>query len=468
MRLEKKIRHYIEKFHLLPIGSGVVIGLSGGADSVALLEVLCSLQWERDLRLAAVHVHHGIRESAQKDVEFCRELCMEKKVDFFCEYIDVPRMAKAQGLSEEEAGRNARYRIFEEYRRKLQMDVIAVAHHQNDQAETILFQLFRGSGLRGMSGMQPKRGNIIRPLLGVSRKEIEEYLCDKQRTYVIDETNACDQYSRNKIRHHVLPVAEEISFGAAGHMSQTAGQLGEVLDYMEHQAANFLDMQGEYVDGEWRLPVEALQQEHIALQKMIVTEALARSFKSRKDITEKHIDHVLQLFDKDGEKTIHLPNGGVVVKRYFQLIFKQIIENNESDFSGFCKIKIEPDHSYFLENGMFLETKLLFENNLENVPKNDCIKWFDYDKIITTLSLRTREQGDFLVIRDDGARKSLQDYLVNEKVPKSERDKQLLIADGNHILWVIGKRISAHYKVTEHTKRILEVYIGGKNRGRKN
>ena len=468
MRLEKKIRHYIEKFHLLPIGSGVVIGLSGGADSVALLEVLCSLQWERGLRLAAVHVHHGIRESAQKDVEFCRELCMEKKVDFFCEYIDVPRMAKAQGLSEEEAGRNARYRIFEEYRRKLQMDVIAVAHHQNDQAETILFQLFRGSGLRGMSGMQPKRGNIIRPLLGVSRKEIEEYLCDKQRTYVIDETNACDQYSRNKIRHHVLPVAEEISFGAAGHMSQTAGQLGEVLDYMEHQAANFLDMQGEYVDGEWRLPVEALQQEHIALQKMIVTEALARSFKSRKDITEKHIDHVLQLFDKDGEKTIHLPNGGVVVKRYFQLIFKQIIENNESDFSGFCKIKIEPDHSYFLENGMFLETKLLFENNLENVPKNDCIKWFDYDKIITTLSLRTREQGDFLVIRDDGARKSLQDYLVNEKVPKSERDKQLLIADGNHILWVIGKRISAHYKVTEHTKRILEVYIGGKNRGRKN
>lgn len=468
MKLEKKIRHYIEKFHLLPIGSGVVIGLSGGADSVALLEVLCSLQWERDLRLAAVHVHHGIRESAQKDVEFCRELCMEKKVDFFCEYIDVPRMAKAQGLSEEEAGRNARYRIFEEYRRKLQMDVIAVAHHQNDQAETILFQLFRGSGLRGMSGMQPKRGNIIRPLLGVSRKEIEEYLCDKQRTYVIDETNACDQYSRNKIRHHVLPVAEEISFGAAGHMSQTAGQLGEVLDYMEHQAANFLDMQGEYVDGEWRLPVEALQQEHIALQKMIVTEALARSFKSRKDITEKHIDHVLQLFDKDGEKTIHLPNGGVVVKRYFQLIFKQIIENNESDFSGFCKIKIEPDHSYFLENGMFLETKLLFENNLENVPKNDCIKWFDYDKIITTLSLRTREQGDFLVIRDDGARKSLQDYLVNEKVPKSERDKQLLIADGNHILWVIGKRISAHYKVTEHTKRILEVYIGGKNRGRKN
>ena len=465
MRLEKKTRQYIEKFDLLPMGSGVVIGLSGGADSVALLEVLCSLQQERGLRLAAVHVHHGIRRNAQEDVEFCRELCMEKKVDFFCEYVDVPEMAKVQGLSEEEAGRNARYHIFEEYRGKLQMDIIAVAHHQNDQAETILFQLFRGSGLRGMSGMQPKRGNIIRPLLGVSRKEIEEYLCDKQKTYVTDETNACDQYSRNKIRHHVLPLAEEISFGAAGHMSQTAGQLREILDYMEQQAATFLDIHGEYSDGEWKLSVNALQQEHIALQKMIVTEALARSFKSRKDITEKHIGHILELLDKEGEKIIRLPNGGVVVKRYSQLIFKQIIEANERDFDGFCKIKIEPDHTYFLENGMILKTRLLFENNLENVPKNDCIKWFDYDKIIGTLSLRTREQGDFLVIRDDGARKSLQDYLVNEKVPKSERDKQLLLADGSHILWVIGKRISAHYKVTKDTKRILEVYIGGKNCG---
>lgn len=465
MRLEKKTRHYIEKFDLLPMGSSVVIGLSGGADSVALLEVLCGLRWERGLRLAAVHVHHGIRESAQEDVEFCRELCMEKKVDFFCEYVDVPEMAKVQGLSEEEAGRNARYHIFEEYRGKLQMDIIAVAHHQNDQAETILFQLFRGSGLRGMSGMQPKRGNIIRPLLGVSRKEIEEYLRDKQRTYVTDETNACDQYSRNKIRHYVLPVAEEISFGAVGHMSQTAGQLREILEYMEQQAATFLDIHGEYSHGEWKLSVNALQQEHIALQKMIVTEALARSFKSRKDITEKHIGHILELLDKEGEKIIRLPNGGVVVKRYSQLIFKQIIEANERDFDGFCEIKIEPDHTYLLETGMILKTKLLFENNLENVPKNDCIKWFDYDKIIGTLSLRTREQGDFLVIRDDGARKSLQDYLVNEKVPKSERDKQLLLADGSHILWVIGKRISAHYKVTKDTKRILEVYIGGKNCG---
>lgn len=465
MKLEQKTRHFIDKFHLLSPGSGVVIGLSGGADSVALLEVLCSLQEELSLRLAAVHVHHGIRQAAQEDAEFCRKICFEKQVAFFCEYVDVPEMARMQGLSEEEAGRNARYRIFEEYRRKLQMDVIAVAHHQNDQAETVLFQLFRGSGLRGLSGMQPRRENIIRPLLGVTRAEIEAYLHEKKADYVTDETNAQDSYSRNKIRHHILPIAEEISNGAAEHMSQTAGQLREVLDYMAQQAGVFLDAYGELTEQELKISMEALADKHIALQKMIVTEAIAKVLESRRDITERHIDSILALLSKGGEKTVHLPNGGVVIKSYQQLIFKGAAEKNDYAPADFSKIKIEPDQTYILENGIILETRLILDNNLENIPKNDCIKWFDYDKIIGVLFLRTREQGDFLTIRDDGGRKSLQDYLVNEKVPKSERDRQLLLADGQHVVWVVGKRISAHYKVTEHTKKILEVHIGGKNRG---
>ena len=468
MELEQKAKQFIEKFHLLPAGSCVVIGLSGGADSVALLDVLCSLREAYGLKLAAVHVHHGIRENAQADADFCRNLCREKQVDFFCEYVDVPKLAKKQGLSEEEAGRKVRYQIFEEYRQKLQMDVIAVAHHQNDQAETILFQLFRGSGLRGLGGMQPRRGNIIRPLLGVSRKEIEEYLKNKKIKYVTDETNACDEYSRNKIRHHVMPIAEEISFGATEHMSRSAGQLREVLDYMEGQATAFLEVHGEQLDCEWIISAAALTKQHIALQKMIVTEVLERAFQSRKDITEKHIDRILELLDKEGEKEVHLPKGGLVMKRYSQLVFKVAAEKTKKDFMASLPIKIEPDETYILEKESVLRTRLFSCDNLENIPKNDCIKWFDYDKINSTLCLRTRMQGDFLTVSDNGARKTLQDYLVNEKVPKCEREKQLLLADGNHIVWVIGKRISAHYKVTEHTKRILEIYIGGNDCGGKN
>ena len=462
MRLEQKIRHFIEKFHMLSNGSGVVVGLSGGADSVALLEVLCSMKEELTLKLAAVHVHHGIRAEAQEDADFCRSICLEKQVEFFCEYVDVPQIAARQGISEEEAGRNERYRIFEVYREKLHFDVIAVAHHQNDQAETMLFQLFRGSGLRGLSGMQPRRGKIIRPLLCVSRMEIEAYLMEKHADYVTDATNAQDDYSRNKIRHHVIPVAEEISFGAAEHMSRTGMQLREVLDYMEIQAREFLHKYGEDHDAELKISVQALEAAHPALQKMVVSEAIAGLFEGRKDITQKHIDGILELLEKDGEKTVHLPNNGLVVKRYHQLIFKKNVKDVDRETDAFSPLKIEPGESYVLKNGMIIKTRLISENNLENIPKNDCIKWFDYDKIIGDLFLRTREQGDFLTIRDDGARKSLQDYLVNEKVPKSERDKVLVLAEGSHVLWVLGKRISSYYKVTAQTKRIIEIYIGGK------
>lgn len=460
MKLEQKTWQFIEKFHMLSEGTGVVVGLSGGADSVALLEMLCSLRESMKFRLAAVHVHHGIRLEAGEDADFCRRLCMEKQVDFFLEYVNVPELAKDLGLSLEEAGRNARYQLFEAYRRKLNMDVIAVAHHQNDQAETMLFQLFRGSGLRGLAGMSPIRGTIIRPLLAVTREEIEEYLQEKNLCYVTDATNASTEYARNKVRHRIIPVGEEISAGAVEHMSRTAGQLREVLDFMEQQARAFLKEHGTECDGELQVSVEALSGVHPALQKMIITEAVARTFRSRKDITEKHVQSILSLLSKNGEKKICLPGGGQVVKRYKEIVFQygkaDILED------AFEARQIEPGETYFLPDGTILETKLLFENNLENIPKNDCTKWFDYDKIKGVLFLRTREKGDYLMIRDDGATKSLQDYLVNEKVPKAVRDRLPVLADEHHIMWVLGKRISAHYKVTEQTKRILQVHIGGK------
>ena len=469
MKLEQKTNVFIEKFHMLSNGAGIVVGLSGGADSVALLEVLCEKREALGLRLAAVHVHHGIRPEAQQDAEFCRELCARKQVDFFCEYVDVPQMAKEQGLSLEEAGRKARYRMFEEYRNKLGFDKIAVAHHQNDQAETMLFQLFRGTGLRGLAGIAACRDYIIRPLLCVSREEIERYLQDKGLDFVTDATNFSDIYARNKIRHQILPAAGEISMGAVVHMSNTAGQLREVLDYMESQARNFLKDCG--IQEIWQeseaekgtglsLPVTALGGQHIALQKMIVMEAIRLIQGSRKDITEKHIESILSVLDKEGEKMVHLPKGVQVTKSYDRLHFRKEIQIRET--TAFEKLEIEPNQTYLLDDGTILETELIFYNKLENIPKNDCIKWFDYDKINSTLCLRTRMQGDFLTVSDNGARKTLQDYLVNEKVPKGIRDNIRVLADGSHIVWVMGKRISTHYKVSANTTRILQIRIGGK------
>ena len=478
MKLEQKTKQFMKKQHMLCENSGVLVGLSGGADSVALLEVLCALREEWNLRLAAVHVHHGIRPEAQEDADFCRRLCGTKQVEFYCEYADVPKLAREWGLTLEEAGRKVRYELFEQYRRRLELDSIAVAHHQNDQAETMLFQFFRGSGLRGMAGIPAKRGYVIRPLLGVNRREIEAYLQEKQADFVTDATNLTDIYTRNKIRQHILPIAEQVSAAAVGNMNRAGAQLREVLDYMEQEADAFL---AKYSSQPWQeqqteswtkpqsrelvIQTQALEKAHPALQKMVIMEAIGRTFSSRRDITEKHIEAICLLLEKEGEKVIHLPKGGIVTKRYGQLVFGSQSELYEQENSHVQVLEIKADATYMLSDGRVLKTQLILDNKLENIPKNDCTKWFDYDKIMGSLVLRGREKGDFLTINEKGARKTLQDYLVNEKVPRSERDRLLVLADGQHIVWVPGMRISAYYKVTERTQKILQVYIGGKQYG---
>ena len=468
MNFQQKIKEFTQKYNMLCPETKVLVALSGGADSVALLEVLCALRKEMPLKLMAVHVHHGIRERAEHDAVFCKVLCKQKEVAFACERIDVPALAKEKGLSLEEAGRIARYEIFERYRKEYDLDVIAVAHHKNDQAETMLFQLFRGSGLRGLAVIPLQRDAIIRPLMAVTKEEIEAFLQEQKLLYVLDETNGCDEYSRNKIRHHILPQAEEICPAAVENMSRAAILLREMEAYMELQSEAFLKKHSLCENERISIPIEPLVNEHIALQKTIVMLAICQMLKSRKDITEKHIDAVLSLLDKEGEKNISLPQGYVATKQYGTLILGKEEAKDESGFSKPQEIIIQPGEEKVLPNGQWIETKIITVDNLENIPKSDCMKWFDYDKITHTLVARTRNVGDYLTIDEKGSKQSLQDYLVNEKVPKSDRDACILIADDSHILWVLGKRISAHYKVTEHTKRILQVSIGEAKDERKN
>lgn len=464
MNFEQKVKRFIEKYHMLSEGAGVLVGLSGGADSVALLEVLCALREHWKLRIAAVHVHHGVRQEAWQDVELCKNLCAEKEIAFYCEYADVPKLAREWGLSVEEAGRKVRYMLFEKYRQQLELDFIAVAHHQNDQAETMLFQLFRGSGLRGLSGIPVQRGCIIRPLAGVSRLEIEEYLESRQQDYVVDATNLTDVYTRNKIRQHILPLAEEIAPGAIENMNRAGAQLREIQEFMQEQAESFLEKnsQREQNSEALHIQVAALKVVHPALQKAVIMTAIEQAFHSRRDITEKHVEAIRDLLNKGGEKVVNLPKAGVVIKTYERLTFLQKTATEECASLVFEQLEIRPNATYVLSDGRILKTELILENKMQNIPKSDCLKWFDYDKISGALALRNRTKGDFLTINEEGARKKLQDYLVNEKVPKNVRDELLVLADGQHIVWVPGMRISAYYKVTEQTQRILQVYIGGK------
>ncbi|MDE6951816.1 MAG: tRNA lysidine(34) synthetase TilS, partial [Lachnospiraceae bacterium] len=207
MSVEKKVRAFIKEQKLIEKGDRILLGLSGGADSVCLFYLLLGFREEFDFELRAVHVHHGIRPEAEEDAAYVVGLCEKEGIRCLVFREDVPVWAKERGLGEEEAGRMLRYMDFETCLKSWQEEngeeffrfKAATAHHENDQAETVLFQLFRGCGLAGLRGILPKRDRIIRPLLCLSRKEIEQFLSDRGATWREDETNQAEEYSRNKI-----------------------------------------------------------------------------------------------------------------------------------------------------------------------------------------------------------------------------------------------------------------------------
>jgi len=234
--LEKKVFSYIDEYQMLLPGERVVAGISGGADSVCLLFVL--MEWKRQFGLEpfVVHVNHGIRKEAAEDAHFVEELCGRLNIPFYLRVADIPGIAEESKCSEEEAGRNFRYKAFEEVAREVGAAKIAVAHNLNDRGETMLFNLFRGSGLKGLTGIAPVRDEIIRPLLCVSRGEIEHYLAEIHQDYCHDMTNEGDDYTRNRIRHHILNYAEqEIAPGCVQRMGQTADILAETENYLQQQ-----------------------------------------------------------------------------------------------------------------------------------------------------------------------------------------------------------------------------------------
>ncbi len=229
--IEKKVNNYIREHDMLAAGDRAVVGVSGGADSICLLHLLASLQKTMEMELLAVHVHHGLRgEEAERDARFVEAVCRSLAIPCVIVREDVETYAREQGLSLEEAGRNLRYRAFRKAaegwksRNGQGRYRIAVAHQKEDQVETILHNLFRGSGLRGLSGMAPVRGEIIRPLLCVGRQEVLDYLEENQHDYCVDSTNETLDYTRNKLRNYLIPeICREINNGAAEHI-RAAGE----------------------------------------------------------------------------------------------------------------------------------------------------------------------------------------------------------------------------------------------------
>ena len=469
-KIFEKVKRYADKHRMIAPGDTVVAGVSGGADSVCLFLMLCELAEEIDFHLAVVHVNHKIRPEAAADAAYVEELCKSRNIPFILEEKDVKEYAGEKHLSEEEAGREVRYQAFEEALGKYGscsgekegQGRIAVAHNANDRAETMLFHLFRGTGLSGMCGIRPVNGQVVRPLLCLSRKEIESWLEERKISFCTDSTNSEDIYTRNRIRRHILPYAEqEICRGAAAHMNRTAEQLMEAEAYITRQTKAAMERCVQDKEGRGiRINIPAFFREDEYLQGRILLECVAEAAGSRKDITAVHVESAAAILGGSGNKEASLPYGLVVYKEYDW----GMIQKREE------KKGPEAEERYELSAGVrveipglgIVESTVFPRKESQNIPEKTYTKWFDYDKITSSVVFRHRQKGDYLTINSKMGRKSLQDYFVNEKVPEKERDKRFVLADGAHLLWVPGLRISEYYKITENTRNILQVSVADK------
>ena len=469
--VEKRVFEYCEKHHMLKPGEGVVLGVSGGADSVCLLLIMLQLQKIWDLKLHVVHINHGIRKDAKKDAAFVEELCGQQGVPYYLYQEDIPSLAKTWSCSGEEAGRRVRYQAFEEVRASQGCKKIAVAHNSNDRAETMLFHLFRGTGLAGLTGIRPKRDFVIRPLLCLSRKEIEGYLQEKGIAYCHDITNDGDEYTRNKIRHHILPYAEqEIVQGSIANMVRTADILEETENYIEEQMQKVKEtcVKELFQEGPaYELDLSVFLGLHTFMKKRVILHLLQELSPAHKDIAAIHVEDVCRMCGREGNAGIYLPYGIRARKEYGKLFLerpKETPKKKEFQQIEISAKDISSEESVFcLGNGRRIYMKLLYPEknciNFQDIPQNKYTKWFDYDKIIGCIVLRTRRVGDYFTMKGpkDLQRKKVKDYMIAEKIPKGRREEIPLLAQGEHVLWLVGYRISEYYKVEETTKTILQV-----------
>ena len=451
----EKILDVIEKYHMTEKGERIMIGVSGGADSMCLLFLMSAIKEKLGVSIEAVHVHHGIRgKSADRDLMFVEEQCRRLGVPCKSVRIDIPTIAKKKGLSEEEAGRIERYLIFD----KTQADRIAVAHHMEDSAETVLFNLFRGTGIKGLGGIRPVSGKIIRPLIEFSRREIEEYCREQGIKYCEDETNFDTSLSRNRIRLNILPEAGLINPAAIRHISEASEKIRNVFEYMETEGNklffNAADLSG--MPDRLTVNTEVLKNAAPVLRSIAVKKSITEVAGKEKDIGSAHIKETEDLIFGLSGKELHLPYGVTVKKSFDSLVF--------SKEKGKEKRNTE-EIAFFINEGRETELTLpegeivtgVLTDKPENIPPLRYTKWLDYDMIKNTAVWRTRRPGDRISIQ--GGSKKLKDYFIEEKIPADERDSIYLFACGNDVIWVPGFRIGYNYKVTDATERVLMVTI---------
>lgn len=498
---EKKVWDYIREKRMILPGDLVVAGVSGGADSMCLVEILRRYREMAGFSLKVVHINHGMRgEEADADEGYVRRYCSDNGLDFLAVSCDVPQLARQEGLSLEEAGRAARYRAFQEVclewksRNADRTEYsgngnpngnakIALAHHQDDLAETMLHHLARGTGIAGLCSLKPVSGNRIRPLLCLTREEIEGYLSARHISWCTDSTNAKDDYTRNRIRHNIMTdLKEMVNPAAVSHMAQTAQELEEIDAYLRKMAENYRKQYVMREDTGSFFREEMKAAEPILQKKIFMTE-MKRISGRQKDFERVHVETLQDLWGKQVGKRIRLPYGLEGIREYTGIrLAPGKAERNKEEEKRQCRERtgyLLPIPGILTVEDFTVECALLdfswnaseegkngtFPLNFSQINEKKYTKWFDYGKIKGNAEFRHRQSGDRISVHPSGGSKKLKDYLIDRKIPREERDAQWLLTSGKDVVWIVGDRMNQNYKVTETTRQVLYMRIeGGKFR----
>lgn len=451
-QIEEKVKKYIEENELIQYGDTIIIGVSGGADSMMLLHFLKTHRDFYHITLKAAHIHHGIREEAYRDLEYVERICSEWNVPFFAHYCNIKEIAKVKKISEEEAGRLERYNFFISLTN--QNDKIATAHNTNDQAETLIMRFIRGSDVKGLRGIMPKRSNIIRPILCLTRKEIEAYCYAKNISYQNDHTNFETIYTRNKVRLECIPYIEKyMNPNVIETLFEHSTLYREQEAFLEDYIQDIFQKVVKCEDGKFIININTLKKEKIYVQKKLIYKCLESFIGHSKDITLQHIKSIIELMTMQNGKKICLPYEILVYKAYEELILDKQNKGEFSNYEYTLELGINKIEALDIQVAMQCVSRKTFEQSKENMYT----KYIDYDKIKDSLRLRTRQPEDYIVLKNGS--KKLKKFYIDQKIPQHKRNILPIITDGHEVVWVLDSRLNINYFVTDLTENILEIKV---------
>ena len=447
--MNNKALDAIFTYNMISKGDSILVGFSGGADSVALLYFLYSNKQLLDISLSAVHLNHLLRgKDALADEEFSRKFCQKLKIPFTSKQVDISGLADKEGLSFEQVARRERYKLFN----SIPADKIATAHTLSDSVETVLINLVRGTGINGLTGIPPVRDSIIRPLINSTRSEIEAYCKENSLDYVTDKTNFENDYTRNKIRNLVIPQLKEINLALEYSLLNLTNHLKNDADYLNDQAKAAL----KDIENDNNYSITKVLQLHPAIRNRVIILILE---KHGLEVSTQRVDLILEnlksnsgglsLSDKD---TLQIKDGYFSIAKPLVLTPAFSLQVEKEQLISNKLLEVYPGKSFIITT---LECKEI--ENIANVFPNRLKNLLDYDKIALLVNFRQRKPGDSFTQANRGVTKSVKKLFNESKLTPQQRSSIVFLEMENEIVWIEGFGASESCKVDKNTKLAIEI-----------